>query len=427
MRILHVNKYLYRRGGAEAYLLELAELQRSLGHDVAFFGMKHRLNEPMRYQEHFPSYVQFEPPPAGARDRLRLAARMLWSREAAAGMAEVIEQFRPDVVHLHNVYHQLSPSVLAPVARRGVPAVMTLHDYKLACPTYQLLDSNPAGGPPRPCTACVTGGVRQAALRACRSGSTSASAAAAVELGLHRRFGAYDAVGSFICPSRFMMRTMVGAGVYPERMRVLDNFTTQHAATRSGPGDDLVYFGRLSHEKGVDTLLDAFRIVAGSLGSAAPTLHIAGEGPSSDDLRRQAATIAGDVKFHGRIGKPEIDGLLSKARTSVVPSRWHENQPLSVLESLAAGVPVVATDMGGLPEVIRHGVNGLIVQPDSATSLAGALLAYLAQPEVAQRHGNAAQQESRTRFDPARHVDQVLQIYRCADRGRFGNAILELT
>ena len=419
MRILHVNKFLYRRGGAEAYMLELAEMQRALGHEVSFFGMQHPDNEPMPLQAYFPPRAEFEPPPPGLGDRLRLAGRMMWSREARAGMAKAVAAFRPDVVHLHNIYHQLSPAILAPLAEAIIPAVMTLHDYKLACPTYQLRDTNPNSGGPQTCTACVDQGVLQAAKRACKDGSRAASAMAALEVGVHRRRGAYDPIDTFICPSGFLRDIMLRAGVYPDRMVVQDNFTTMPVDYRSGPGEDLMFFGRLSSEKGVDTLIDAFALASRRLPDRTPALHIAGEGPELADLRHRAAATDADIRFHGRMAKPELTELLSSVRASVVPSRWHENQPLSVLESLALGVPVIATDMGGLPDLIGDQRTGLLVPPESPEALADALLTYLQRPQLAEQHGIAARREAEQRFSPGGHVDAVLEIYAAAAAGKL--------
>ena len=181
MRVLHVNKFLYRRGGAEGYLLDLADLQRAAGDTVAYFGMSHPENEsPLPYAARFPSEVELEPAPSGVRPRAVAVGRMLWSPTSRRGLARVIDDFRPDVLHLHNIYHQLSPSVLAAARAAGVPCVLTMHDYKLACPSYQLLDRG------RPCQACVTGGPLQAARRRCKDGSLSRSGLLAVESWLHR-------------------------------------------------------------------------------------------------------------------------------------------------------------------------------------------------------------------------------------------------
>jgi Glycosyltransferase Family 4 len=217
VRVLHVNKFLYRRGGAEGYLFDVAQLQRDAGHEVAFFGMDHPDNEPMPYAGSFPRHLEFEPTPASVRGKVENAGRMLWSTSAARGIDEVLTAFRPDVVHLHNVYHQLSPSILRPIARRAIPAVMTLHDYKLACPTYRFLDHGAL------CEACVPRRFWNAALRAC-NGSRAASAMAGLELGVHTLTRAYTPVGRFVCPSRFLESKMRAGRVFPERLRWLPNF-----------------------------------------------------------------------------------------------------------------------------------------------------------------------------------------------------------
>src|SRR5664279_4494482 len=133
MRILQVNKFMYRRGGAEAYMLDLSEILRSAGHEVAFFGMQHPENPPLQFEEHFPSEFDLDPAPQGMVNRAKVAGRMFWSTSARRGIAAVLREFRPDVVHLHNVYHHLSPSILRAISLSGAPAVITLHDYKLVC------------------------------------------------------------------------------------------------------------------------------------------------------------------------------------------------------------------------------------------------------------------------------------------------------
>src|SRR5580704_3751411 len=169
VRILHVNKFLYRRGGAEAYMEDLADLQIAAGHTVAFFGMAHPQNTHLEYAAEFPSHIELEPPPPTLIGRARGVARMLYSTSASRGMDNVLADFQPDVVHMHNIYHQLSPSVLRPVARRRIPAVMTLHDYKLACPTYQFLDHGNL------CQACLGGHFN---TRSCAAARTDRSAPA---------------------------------------------------------------------------------------------------------------------------------------------------------------------------------------------------------------------------------------------------------
>lgn len=408
MRVLHVNKFLYRRGGAEGYLLDLAQLQRGAGDEVAYFGMTHPENPPsLRYAAHFPRQVELEPVPAGAAARAAAAGRMIWSPASRRGLARVLDDFRPDVVHLHNIYHQLSPSVLAAVRRAGVPCVLTLHDYKLACPSYQLLDRG------RLCDACVTGGPLMAARRRCKNGSLTASGLLAVESWLHRRLRAYDPVHLFLSPSRFLAEVMRRAGVYPDRIRVLNNFVdTRAVPAKDTPGGPVVAAGRLSPEKGFDVLIEA----AAEL-PAGVSVEIAGDGPAGPALRDLAQLRApGRVRFHGRLDAPRLQALLRSAAVVAVPSRWHENQPMAVLEAFACGVPVVGAGLGGLPELIRPGVDGEVVPASDPAALAAVLRRMLAEPERTHQMGQAGRAKVERHFGPLDHLTRLRAAYQSAAR-----------
>jgi glycosyltransferase involved in cell wall biosynthesis len=401
MRVLHVNKFLYRRGGAEAYMLDVAARQAAAGHEVELFGMTHPENAPQRFSAHFPRFVQLEPPPPGLHRRVAATARMVWSPAARRGMEEVVRAFRPDVVHLHNIYHQLSPSVLRPLAELGVPAVMTLHDYKLTCPSYLLLDHG------KVCEACLDGRFRHAVARRCKDGSLGASAVLALESAVHRRAGAYDPVGVFICPSRFLAARMAAGGVYPDRLRVLAGFVDAAGVVpKAAPGGPVVYAGRLSAEKGVDVLVQALA------GLPAATLEVAGDGPERPALEALAAARApGRVRFLGRLARDRLLELVRSAAVVAVPSRCHENQPMAVLEAFACGVPVVASDLGGLPELVEPGRYGEIVPADDPGRLAAALAALLADPGRALAMGRAARALVERSFTPERHLQGLEDLY----------------
>jgi len=406
VRILHVNKFLHRRGGAESYMADLAEIQEAAGHDVAFFGMEHPDNDPHAYAGHFPARVEFNPMPTTLGGRTRAVGRMLWSSSAARGIDAVVDAFGPDVVHLHNIYHQLSPSVLRPLDRRGIPAVMTLHDYKLACPTYRFLDHGQI------CEACLGGHFHQAVRRRCQDGSLLASTAAAASSYLHAATGAYRPVGRFLCPSRFMESKMRAAGVFPDRLEWVPHFVDCNAvATADKPGRGVVCAGRLSNEKGIDVLIEAVGHLGPSLGDAAH-LDIVGEGPEQEALARLAEERApGQVRFHGRVAKAAVHDLIRNSTVLALPSRWYENQPMIVLEALACGVPVVGTSLGGTPEIVADGVDGTIVAPDDPEALAGALGDLLAHPRRAFEMGRAGRAKVESDFTPQRHWTRVRDAY----------------
>ena len=216
--------------------------------------------------------MELDPPPSGFAARVSTSVDIVYRRSARIAMEAVLDRVRPDVVHLHNIYHQLSPSILRPIKRRGIRTVMTLHDYKLACPTYQFLDNG------KICEACVPGKFRHAALKAC-NGSRSASALAAVELTLHTVLGAYKPVDVFICPSDFMLRKMREAKVFPERLTHIPHFCDlAQIEQATAPGAGVLFAGRLSSEKGVDTLVDAAALLPEGI-----PVTIAGDGPDMGD------------------------------------------------------------------------------------------------------------------------------------------------
>jgi glycosyltransferase involved in cell wall biosynthesis len=412
MRVLHVNKYLYRRGGAESYMQAVAALQADAGHDVAFFGMDHPDNDPQRYSASFPSYMELEPPPDSLGGKARGLGRMLWSSSARRGIEAVVEDFMPDVVHLHNTYHHLSPSILGPLARRRIATVMTLHDYKLACPTYRFLDKGEL------CQACLGGHFTQAVRRRCKDGSLGSSAAMAAELAIHTATRAYRHVQLFVCPSRFITGRMAAAGVFPERLRWIPHFVEaapEPVGHDAGPRDGfatVVFAGRLSPEKGVDTLIDAVGRLGGDV-----RLEVAGEGPDRSRLEALASRVAPDrVRFAGRLDQKEMDTLVAGASTLVLPSRWYENQPMVVLEAFARAVPVVASDLGGTPELIRNGTDGFLVPPDDPAALAASLEALLSDPGRARNMGRAARERALTTFSPELHLRRLDEAY--AEAGR---------
>jgi glycosyltransferase involved in cell wall biosynthesis len=402
VRILHVNKFLYRRGGAEAYLLDLAGLQRAAGHEVEFFAMRHPDNLPATFAEAFPSYVEFETAPPTAGEKMRAAGRLLWSTSAARGMREVLATFRPDVVHLHNIYHQLSPSILRPAGRSGAAVVMTLHDYKLACPTYRLLDRHGI------CEACIPHRFWNPTLRRCNRGSLAASTLNGAEMTVHTLLGAYDPVHRFACPSRFLEGKMRAARVHPDRLRWVPNYVDPTAITpKAAPGGDAAYVGRLSEEKGVDVLLEALQR------APALRLDVLGDGPARPALEALGASLGvGDrVTFHGRLPATAVHEAMRSAAVVAVPSRWYENMPITVLEAFAAGVPVVASALGGLPELIDDDRDGILVPPDEPGILADALTSLTDGADRAFEMGRNARAKVEDRFTPASHLARIDALY----------------
>jgi glycosyltransferase involved in cell wall biosynthesis len=402
MRILHMNRYVRRYGGAESYMFDIARVLQMRDHDVEFFGVASPANPPMTYSEYFPSPVDREDGGTGA--RVRSVARMMWSTSARRGARRVIDEFRPDVIHLHNIYHDLSPSVIWAARDAGVPTVMTVHDYKLVCPSQELLNHG------RPCTRCYPGRFVNAAATRCRDDSLSASLAVTAEAYLHSSLSSYGHVDTFVCPSRFMQAQLLTGGLGGRRTRVLSNFVdaTSVGAPAFG-GDGFLYAGRLTASKGVDVLVRAVSRVPGA------RLTIAGEGREETQLRALAGAVApGQVEFVGHRSRSEVLAMMRASRALVLPARWHENQPISILEAGLLGLPVIGTSMGGVPEIVRHDFDGWVVPPDDEVSLATAMAEASTDPSLATTFGVRARERVLREHDPEAHATELESIYRGA-------------
>ena len=396
MKILHVNKYLYRRGGAEAYMLDVAELQEQRGHLVRLWGMDHPDNGDTTCPDRLAPFMELGTVEGGAGERLRTAGRMIWNVTAERRLGALVDQWRPDVVHLHNVYHQLSPSILRGLRRRGIAMVMTLHDAKLVCPSYQLFADGEI------CESCIPRRFFQASRRACKDGSRLQSTLLAVESSAHALFGAYGPVQRFICPSRFLLDKMAEGRVYPDRLRHLPHFVHTDQVPGGDPAGPIVYAGRLSTAKGVADLIDAVAAM-----DAPPPLVIAGDGPERHGLEARAALVGSPVTFLGRIDRGALFDLVRTASVAVLPTRGYENQPMSILEASVLGVPTVASRLGGIPELIDDGLTGYLVPAADPAALAKALTAAIADPARTRQLGQAARLRAVAGFAPDRHLDAL--------------------
>jgi glycosyltransferase involved in cell wall biosynthesis len=397
MRILVANKFWYRRGGLERVMFDEIRWLEDDGHEIAHFSTAHPDNEPSPWSSYFTPYIELgEGGSLSASDRARAAARLFSNREAARRFDRLVEEFRPDVVHVHGIHRQLSPSILAVARRHGVPAVQTLHDYHHVCPADVLLRADGSVCDPRRCGRAWYGA---AVGGRCVRGSLGASALSAGETGWQRLTRAYErGIARFISPSRFMAERMAEGG-WTVPIDVVPN-AIDAVEARNGAGSGFVVIGRLAREKGVDVALRA-------AGKAGVTMRVAGEGPLGPKLRQEY----GDAPFLGRLDSDEVDSLVREARAAVVPSLWFENAPMSVLETMAAGVPVIASRTGGIPEQVTDGLDGLLVAPGDIDGFAAAMLRLHDDEALAMRLGIEARRTAQTRFSPEAHVRGLVASY----------------
>lgn len=402
MRILSVNKFYYIYGGSDRYFFELNALHRRAGHKVVPFAMKHPENLSSPYDRHFVSQVNYWDNP-NLREKIKAAGRVLYSVEARRWVRELIENAKPDIAHIHLIYHQISPAILPVIREYGIPIVQTLHDYKPICPTYSLISWG------RICERCRGKRFYHAALQRCNHGSLSASMLNSVEMYLHHALGWYDLPDVYITPSDFMRRKMIEFGMPSEKFVHIPNFVDADKYGYSDTTDDyFVYIGRLVSIKGVATLL---RTMA-RMQSQSVKLAIVGDGPQRSELESLKIQLGlENVDFLGYQSGEKLEALIASAMFSVLPSECYENCPMSVLESMAMGKPVIGARIGGIPELISHGEDGMLFESGSVDDLADKIDYMLTDPQRCQEMGMRAREKVVVHYNPKVHHRQILAVY----------------
>lgn len=405
MKILMIDKYHFIKGGAERYFFELKRVLERHGHEVIPFAMQHPDNFPSAWSEHFVSNIEYNGH-AGLR-RLtaapRIFGRMLYSTEAKARVERLVDQVKPDLVHLHMIDHQISPSILHVFQRHGIPVLQTCHQYKLVCPSYRLLVMREN----RICEKCVNGCFYHAVLERCHKDSLAASAMVAAESYLHKWMKIYDVIRLFHVPSRFLGEKLLQSGVAAQRVWQ-QFYTIEMADFPYSPDseDYFVYYGRLSEEKGILTLLRAMQKVKTS------KLLIIGDGPQRPVLEQFAATHGlANVEFLGNRGARELVTLVGRAKFVVVPSEWYDNSPLVIYESFSLGKPVIATRLGGMPELITDGLNGRLFDAKDDVTLTQLIHALLRDETKLKEMSRAARATAEREFDPEVHYQRIHAVY----------------
>ena len=362
MRVLLIDKYHRQYAGPQRLYFDTAKLLESQGHEVAFFAMAHPKNEETVWSRFFVDQVDYEEAnQLSFWDKVKVARNIIWNPQAKKNLEALIDEFKPDVAHLFVTYHQLSPSIIWALKGRGIPMVMTLCDYKLASPNYSLFVRGQIWE--------HASGFRCLADR-CVKDSYGKSLVCVLEQWFHRIIGTYGKVDAYIGLSQFLIDTYKRLG-FPYLIMLLPQplvpLPDVNAPLPEKMSKNFLYFGRLSAEKGIATLIQSFSEL-----NDGETLSIIGFGPEEERLKRLVSELGleNKVSFLGQVYGDDLKERLSFARAVVVPSEWYENTPYALLETLASGTPVIAARVGSLPERVRDNYNGLLFTPGDAHDLA---------------------------------------------------------
>ncbi|MFW5888321.1 MAG: glycosyltransferase [Patescibacteria group bacterium] len=409
MKILQVNNYHYRRGGAEACYFDTAELLKKGGHEVAHFSMHHPKNQQGAWNGYFADNSDFNNKYSFV-DKTKAVGRIFYNREAKKKIRKLIKEFRPDIAHLHNIYHHLSPSIIDELKKQGVPTVMTLHDYKLICPNYNLFAHGEIWerNKKHKYYRCF--------LDKCVKDSYAKSLVCTAEAYLHYFLGIYQKADAFISPSRFLIDKFEKFGfnkkIYHLPNPILEQDTLPIKEEKKSERY-ILYFGRLSREKGLKELIEAYGIFIKRAGEKDIKLKITGDGPQKEELEKlvQEKGLEDRVVFTGRKEKEDLREIVKEAMIAVFPFKWYENYPYSILEAQQAGKAVISSDLGGANELIKNGYNGFLYTAGNVEELSVLMEKLAFDPLLRKEAGEKAQRTVAQRNDKDNFYEQLISIY----------------
>lgn len=388
MKILQVNKFHYPKGGADKYYLNISEELKKKGHQVAVFAMQDDNNLDSGYSNYFSDNINFK------KNNIKTAVKLIYNLNAKKRFEKLIIDFKPDIIHYHNIYHQLSPSILSFARKQGIKSVMHLHDYKLICPNYQLFVNN------KPCTRCKPSKYYHCLLNKCHKNSYLKSALVALEMYIHHPIlKIYKKnIDHFISPSQFLKNKFVEFAWDEKRISVLINPVDNNllSVPEHKEKDYLLYFGRLSQEKGIEVLIKACL-------KAKQKLKIVGTGINYE--KKYSSKL---IEFLGYRQGKDLGKIISQAKAIVIPSLWYENMPLNLLEALSLSKVVIASRIGGIPEIIKDKINGFLFKAGDSQELAK-LISNLDNYNLSDIKIKA--KESVKNYTLSSNVDQLLNIY----------------
>ena len=423
MNIIQANKHYYHRSGADNYIFGLTELLEEHGHNVIPFAMEHRLNLRTPWEKYFPSYVQTKQPKIGF-NALRTLGRGIYSFEARDQMQALIRESRPDIAHIHNIYTQISPSILDTLRDYNIPRVMTVHDYHLIAPNYMLWSHNRIKDYGRK-------GLLRSTWSRFHKDSLAASFAQSLTYKIHRwRYSYQKGIDLFITPSEFVRQKMIDSGFASDKIKIIPHFIDSPIDSsarfsplfpplagprqRRGRGSKggsaqnqpyVLFAGRLVPEKGVEVLIHAMEHL--------PDVQckIVGDGPDLARLQEWARDLP-QVEFLGWKTQDELRELYKNARALIVPSLWYEVFGMVAIEAMAMGTPVIASDIGGLPEVVEDGVTGRLFPAGDIGALQQLIREFMSDDQLYQKYSQAALDRVRKEYNPELHYDRIISAYR---------------
>jgi len=398
MKILFVNKFLFENGGSETYCFKLAEYLKQKGHSVQFFGMDHDKNVVGNDLNLYVKNVEFKDI---TMSKILYPFKIIYSTEARNKIRELIEHYKPDIVHLNNYNFQITPSILYEIKKHNIPVVMTLHDFQIVCPNHMMYIEHEK----KICEECKSRKYINCIKNKCIHNSKIKSLFAAFEGYIYYKLKTYEKmIDYYIAPSNFLKDKICEFGEKENRIKVIHNFVSSESKLnkKSIKKDYVLYFGRLSIQKGIRTLISACNML--------PEIEfvVAGRGELEKELERIK-----NVKYIGfRVGE-ELNTLISEALFSIYPSEWYENCPMSVLESQMLGTPVIGANIGGIPELIDNNSDGLLFEPGNVSDLVNKISFMYSNRNVLQRFSEKCTSKANM-FSVEDYYNKLFEVFNLA-------------
>lgn len=377
MRVLLVNKFYYIKGGSETYYFSLKKMLKDNGHEVIDFSMQDDKNLPSEYQEFFVENVDYSGE-NGFIKKWIAAKKIIYSTEAKKKFEKLVLESKPDLVHLNIFQHQISPSILDVIKKYNLPTVYTAHDLKMICLNYKMMING------RICEQCKGGRYFNCLKNKCVKDSYIKSCVNVIEGYLHKWKKSYDVIDFIITPSKFYRNKFIEFGIQRDRIFHLPNFLPdQNKITELYNEEYYLYFGRLSEEKGVKTLLEAAKDIK-------INLWIVGTGPLKNELEEIVkAENLYNIKILGYKSGQELTNIVGNSKAVILPSEWYENGPYSAIEALQLKRPILGADIGGIPELVHD--NGFLFKSGDQVDLKKAIEKFeqLSQDELKKFQQNS--------------------------------------
>lgn len=385
MKIVLVHNYYQQRGGEDVVFEQERDLLRRAGDEVVEYC---RTNE--------------EVIGSPLLERIAAVPTTIWSQQSCNNFLSLLAREQPDVVHVHNTFFRISPSIYWACAGAGVPVVQTLHNYRLLCPVGTFLRDSQL------CHACVDHGLWEGVRYGCYRDSCAATAVVALMLTAHRHCKTWTKhIDRYIALSNFSRSKFLEGGLPAEKVLVKPNFVYPDPGAATGDGEYAVFVGRLSSEKGLPALLSAWKLLANPL-----PLLIVGDGPLRAELeRRVAADGLVSIKFCGRLERQQVLDIIKRARFLVFPSQCYENFPGAIAEAFACGVPVLASALGAMQELVDDRITGMLVRPADPADLSEKVAWAWSHPAALKEMGRAARLKYEDQYTAERNYLRLRGIY----------------